>query len=79
MRLNVDLAGQDDAIDQTVLTLLLETSGGVWAIRDLELEIGDVIAVTDSVARLERCGLAHLSGRLVIASRAAQRAAELTP
>lgn len=70
---------EDDALDQAVLGLLVsDSSPTIWALVDLQREIGDDLATLDSLARLERAGLAHVVlGRCVFASRAALRSYEL--
>ena len=72
---------RDDAdhVDQAILSLLLfEPCMGPWAIDELVREIGDRIAVDDSLWRLFRAGLIHrLAEGFVFATRAAARAAAL--
>lgn len=69
----------DEKFDQAILGLLLhETAAGPWAIDELAREIGDLVEVEDSLARLYGVGLIHrLSDRFVFPTRAAVRASEL--
>lgn len=48
-----------------------------WSIHEIELEIGDSIAVADSIARLKGLGLLHRCGEFVWATRAALAADEI--
>lgn len=68
------VAEDDNALDQAVLGLLLsDEAAAVWAVVDLQREIGDDLATLDSLRRLERSGLAHVVvGQCVFASRAAR-------
>ncbi|HEV7563141.1 MAG TPA: hypothetical protein VGO24_06525 [Solirubrobacterales bacterium] len=42
------------------MELLLDDSVALWAIDEIRREIGDPIAVTDSLARLRGVGLIHV-------------------
>lgn len=48
-----------------------------WSVHEIELEIGDSIAVADSIARLKGLGLLHRCGEFVWATRAALAADEI--
>jgi hypothetical protein len=64
--------------DAEVLSLLLgDDAQRPWAVEELEREVGDKIAVNDSLARLYGAGLVHRLEGFVFASRAAVRGAEL--
>jgi hypothetical protein len=70
-------AEQDTQVDDAVMGLLLSTPG-LWAVVEVEREIGDRAAAADSLVRLVGGGLAHrLDGGFVFASRAARLAREL--
>jgi hypothetical protein len=65
-------------IDGAVMALLLDERYDLWAISEVEREIGDPVAARDSLARLRGAGLIHrLEDRFVQATRAARVAREL--
>jgi hypothetical protein len=69
---------EQDQVEHAVFILL--TAGEEqrpWAVREIELEIGDPIGVADSLAHLHRGGLIHRCGEFVWATRAALRADQL--
>lgn len=71
-------AEADDQNDAAVLSLLLDLDAQrPWSIDEVAREIGDSLAVTDSLARLHGAGLVHRLGGFVFATRAAQRGTEL--
>jgi hypothetical protein len=73
------LARDDDKFDQAILGLLLhERPSRPWAEEELVREVGDRIAVDDSLARLYGAGLIHrLDQGFVFPTRAALRADQL--
>jgi hypothetical protein len=66
-------------VERAILDLLLFEPGlPMWAREEIVREIGDRVAVEDSLWRLHRAGLIHrVEGGFVFASRAAVRAAAL--
>jgi hypothetical protein len=68
-----------DHVDRTILNLLLFGPGlALWAVDEIVREIGNRIAVEDSLWRLHREGLAHrVDEGFVFASRSAACAAAL--
>lgn len=65
-------AEQDDIIDRAILELLLDSDEpGLWSPEELELQIGDQLATTDSLKRLHTASLIHRCDGFVFASRAA--------
>jgi hypothetical protein len=67
-----------DAAELMVLSLLLEPqSPGPWALGDLASEVGCELATAEAIVRLQAAGLAHQTGRIVFASRAASRFRQL--
>lgn len=71
---NLTVAEEEDRIDMAILGLLLERgTRDPWSVEEVVREIGDKIAVLDSLVRLHGAGLAHLCGDFVLATRAAQR------
>jgi hypothetical protein len=72
------VAEQENEIDAAVLGLLLDERFDVWAVVEVEREIGDAVATKDSLARLRGAGLIYeLAHGFVVASRAARIADEL--
>ncbi len=62
----------DLRIDSAILVLLNgHKEQRPWSVHEMELEIGDRIAVIDSLARLKGAGLIHRCGDFVWISRAA--------
>lgn len=74
------VARYDDKIDQAILGLLIDDRcSPQWAIEELVREIGDRVAVEDSLRRLYGAGLIHRLGEgFVFPTRAAVRAHQLT-
>jgi hypothetical protein len=70
------VADRDAATDEAIMGLLVEDRG-LWSIGEMQRVIGDEIAATDSLARLQRGGLVHRCGDFVFASRTALEAAAL--
>jgi predicted transcriptional regulator len=71
-------AEQDKRIDAAVMGWLLnEDVRGPVSVDEVAREIGDRVAVTDSLARLEGAGLVHRMGEFVFATHAARRFADL--
>jgi hypothetical protein len=71
-------AVEDDRTDFAVLMLLLED--GVprpWAVEEVAREIGDSMAVDDTLSRLHGAGLVHRLDGFVFATRAAQQSVRL--
>ncbi|MGN6870282.1 MAG: hypothetical protein ACTHMY_17980 [Solirubrobacteraceae bacterium] len=68
-----------DRVDRAILGLLLFDPGvPLWAVDELVREIGNPIAVDDSLHHLHRAGLIHrLDQGFVFATRAAASAAAL--
>lgn len=73
------IAQEDDAIEQAILSMLLDDAGAeLWAIDELVREIGDRLAIVDAVRRLTAAGIVHhLPGGFVLISRTARRTIEL--
>jgi hypothetical protein len=69
-----------EEIDGAIMGLLLDDRFDLWAVVEIEREIGDALAVRDSLRRLRGAGLAHEIGfgGFVTASRAARVADELS-
>ncbi len=64
--------------DAVILEGLLDAdSQRPWAVFEVENEIGDPVAASDSLGRLARAGLVHRLDRFVFASRAALRAQQI--
>lgn len=69
---------RDSAIDEAVMGLLLGEYDGLWAVEEVEREIGDSVQARDSLDRLVGGGLVHkVDERFVSASRAARLAREV--
>jgi hypothetical protein len=67
-----------DQAEQAVFMLLTgREDQRPWSVREIELEIGDRVAVADSLAHLHRGGLIHRCGEFVWATRAALCADQL--
>ncbi len=62
---------QEREIDYAVMGLLLHHHHGLWAVEEVEREIGDRIEAQDSLARLHGVGLIHRLEGFVFATRAA--------
>lgn len=77
------MSGRDSKTDEArtdaaILSLLLDADAQrPWAEEEVAREVGEPLAVTDSLARLSAAGLVHRLEGFVFASRAALRAAEL--
>jgi hypothetical protein len=69
-----------EAIDGAIMGLLLDDRFDLWAVVEIEREIGDEIAVGDSLRRLRGAGLVHEIGfgGFVTATRAARVADDLS-
>jgi hypothetical protein len=69
-----------EEIDGAIMGLLLDDRFDLWAIAEIEREIGDPVATGDSLRRLRGAGLVHEigSGGFVTASRAARVADDLS-
>jgi hypothetical protein len=71
-------AEQEREIDAAIMGLMLDERFDLWAIVEVEREIGDAVAVRDSLRRLRGAGLIHrLELGFVMATRAARLADEL--
>jgi len=70
-------AAEDVQFDQAVLGLLLTDEAPIWSRDEIVSEIGNSIAVTDSINRLAAQGLVHRLNGFVFATRAAAKATEL--
>jgi len=70
---------QDRDMDAAVMGLLLDERFHVWAVVEVEREIGDPVAVRDSLNRLRGAGLVHEihMREFVMPTRAALAADEL--
>jgi hypothetical protein len=66
-----------EQIDSAIMALLIEWSE-IWVIVEVEREVGDPLAVRDSLNRLRGAGLIHeIDMEFVLASRAARLAGEV--
>jgi hypothetical protein len=73
-------AQEDCKIDSGILVLLVgDDAQRPWAVDEIEREIGDVVATTDSLRRLQAAGIVHRLDRFVWASRAALMADSIRP
>lgn len=70
---------QDQAMDAAVMGLLLDPRFHLWAVVEVERQIGDAVAARDSLNRLRAAGLVHEIhlGEFVMPTRAALAADEL--
>jgi hypothetical protein len=68
----------EDRIDSAVLALLLDDHARPWSDDEVAREVGDAIAVADSLARLYGAGLVHRLGGFAFATRTALRGARLS-
>lgn len=70
---------EERAMDAAVMGLLLDERFHVWAVVEVERQIGDAIAARDSLSRLRCAGLVHEihMGEFVMPTRAALAADEL--
>jgi hypothetical protein len=67
-----------EQIDSAIMGLLLDARFDLWAVVEIEREIGDPVAVKDSLARLRGGGLVYeIASDFVTATRAARLAEEL--
>ncbi len=67
-----------DQIDAAIMGMLLDDRFDIWAIVEVEREIGDSLAVKDGIRRLRGAGLIHeLDMGFVTPTRAARRASEM--
>jgi hypothetical protein len=62
---------QDNGIDSAVMEILLGDYRGLLKIVDIQREIGDSVAVQDSIARLYGAGLIHRLDDFVFPTKAA--------
>jgi hypothetical protein len=77
-RATLDVAGTDDLIDKSVLTLLLASRfPGLWSVEELKREIGRPIEVHDALVRLNGQGLIHRLDDFVFVTHAAACCEEL--
>jgi len=69
----------DRDMDAAVMGLLLDPQFHIWKVSEVEKEIGDPVAVRDSLSRLRGAGLIHelFSMGFVWPTRAARAADEL--
>jgi hypothetical protein len=71
-------AEEDAVFDGALLTSLLAADGQrPWTVEEVEREMGDRLATTDSLMRLHRAGLIHRLDGYVFATRAALRGSQL--
>lgn len=62
----------DDVTDGTIMAMLLaDDAQRPWAQDEIAREVGDAVATTDSLRRLDGCGLIHRLDGFVFATRAA--------
>lgn len=74
----VPLRDKDAQIEQAMLATLVSTEGHrPWSIAEMELEIGEHIAVIDGLRHLQSAGLIHRCHDFVWATRAAIVAEEM--
>lgn len=74
----VPLRDKDAQIEQAMLATLVSTEGHrPWSIHEMELEIGEHIAVIDGLRHLQSAGLIHRCHDFVWATRAAIVAEEM--
>lgn len=67
-----------EQIDAAIMGLLLDERFDLWAVAEVEREIGDSVATRDSLARLRGAGLIHeIDADFVAATRAARVADQL--
>lgn len=67
-------AERDARMERDILALLMNRgSAGLWSVEEIERELEDKLAVTDALMRLQRSGLIHRYGELVLITRAARR------
>ena len=61
-----------EQVDAAVMALLLDARFDLWAVSEVEREIGSAVAVADSLTRLQAVGLVHkIEEMFVKATRAA--------
>ena len=76
---HLDLSAEDARIERDILDLLCKHEPTcMWTVGELQLELGNALAVTDALHRLEKSGLVHRCDGLVLISRAAGRVLGLT-
>jgi len=74
----VPLRDKDAQIEQAMLATLVSTEGHrPWSIHEMELEIGEHIAVVDGLRHLQSAGLIHRCHDFVWVTRAAIVAEEM--
>jgi hypothetical protein len=70
----LDPAADSDRLERDVLYMLLDPDfKGPWTVAEIGREINDPVCAKDAVRSLCEVGLAHRSGEIVFASRAAAR------
>ena len=70
-------AAEEISADAAILTLLLDDDHQhPWTDEEVARDIGDDLAVTDALARLQSTGLVHRHAGFVFPTRAAQRASQ---
>jgi len=74
----VSLRDKDAQVEQAMLATLVSTEGHrPWSVHEMELEIGEHIAVIDGLRHLQSAGLIHRCHDFVWATRAAIVAEEM--
>ncbi len=64
----------DERVERDILALLLGGGQpGLWTVGELQLELGNMLLVSDALVRLERSGLVHRLEKFVLITRAARR------
>lgn len=67
-----DAALDEAAIDQTIMSLLLEDDcRPLWAVEEVAREVGDPLATREGLDRLQGVGLVHRLDGFVLATRSA--------
>lgn len=67
-----------DQVDAAIMGLLLDDRFGLWAVSEVEREIGSATMVADSLRRLRGVGLVHMvEEEFVKPTRAARHFAQL--
>jgi hypothetical protein len=67
-----------EQIDAAIMGLLLDDCFDLWAVSEVEREIGNALDVRDGIRRLRGAGLIHeLDMGFVTPTRAARRASEM--
>jgi hypothetical protein len=71
------IAEYDDAIDRTLMALLLDDGSQLWSLDELARIFGDPVEAQDAVQHLARAGLLHRLEGFVFVTEPARRAFEL--